>query len=133
MGNVNDYKDGVVGGPDDMANEIILTRDDPGNKFLSFLLVEGHTDRNFYRRFTNPYKCQITITYSKSTALQVVSILEQEAFPGILAIVDADFDILEGKLPDSSNVLFTDAHDLETMLMKSPALERVLIEFGSSE
>ncbi len=133
MGNVSDYKDGVVGGPDDIANEIMLTRDDPGNRFLAFLLVEGHTDRNFYKTFINKSKCQITITYSKSTALQIVSILEQEMFPGILAVVDADFDILEGKLPSSSNVLFTDAHDLETMLMKSPALERVLIEFGSEE
>lgn len=133
MGNVSDYKDGELGGPDDIANEIILTRNDPGKELLSFLLVEGHTDRNFYRTFTDVNKCQIFIAYSKSTALQVVSILENEAFPGILAIVDADFDVLEGKFPDSGNVLLTDAHDLETMIMKSPALERVLVEFGSEK
>lgn len=55
-----------------------------------------------------------------------MSILEKDAFLGVLAIVDADFDILESKLPESKNVLFTDAHDLETMIMKSFALEKVL-------
>lgn len=133
MGNGRDYKDRELRGPGGIANKIISTRDYPGNQFRSFLLVEGDTDRNFYRTFTDTNKCQITIVYSKSTALQVVSILEKEALPGILAIVDADFDILEGKLPESRNVLFTDAHDLETMIMKSFALERVLIEFGSEE
>jgi len=48
-----------------------------------------------------------------------------------LAIVDADFDILEGSVPLSPNLLFTDTHDLETMLLKSPALEKVLSEHGS--
>ena len=133
MGKNSNYKDGELDGPDDIANEIILTRDYPGNAFLSFLLVEGHTDRNFYRTFIDTKKCQVTIAYSKSTALQVLSILEKEAFPGILTIVDADFDILEDKFPDSRNVLFTDTHDLEAMIMKSPALEKVLIEFGSEE
>ena len=133
MGNVRDYKDGELSGPDDIANEIILTRDDPSKQFLSFLIVEGDTDRNFYKRLTDTNKCQITIAYSKFTALGVLSILEKEAIPGILVIIDADFDILEGKSPHSPNALFTDTHDLETMIMKSPALEKVLGEFGSEK
>jgi Protein of unknown function (DUF4435) len=133
MGNLRDYKDRELRGPSGIANKIISTRCYPGNQFRSFLLVEGDTDRNFYRTFTDIKNCQVTIAYNKATALQVVSILEKEAFSGILAIVDAGFDILEDKLPDSRNVLFTDTHDLETMIMKSPALEKVLIEFGSEE
>ena len=53
MGNVSNYKDGQWDGPNDIANEIILTRNAPGNELISFLLVEGHTDKSFYRRFTN--------------------------------------------------------------------------------
>ena len=41
------------------------------------------------------------------------------------------FDILEGTVPLSQNLLFTDTHDLETMLLNSPALEKVLSEHGS--
>ncbi len=133
MGNNSDYKEGELSGPDEIANEIILIRDDPRKEHLSFLIVEGDTDRNFYKRLTNTNKCQITIAYSKSTALRVLSVLEKEALPGILVIVDADFDILEGKSPHSPNVLFTDTHDLETMIIKSPALEQVLDEFGSEK
>src|SRR5215468_7650264 len=101
MGSSKDYENRELRGPSGIANKIISTRRYPGNQYRSFLFVEGDTDRNFYRRFTDSNKCQITIAYSKSTALQVVSILEKETFPGILAIVDADFDILEGKFPDS--------------------------------
>jgi hypothetical protein len=101
---MEDDRDGVLGVPDDIANEIILTRDNPDKEFLSFLLVEGHTDGNFCQNFTDIKKCQIVIAYSKSTAIQVLSILEKEAVPGILAIVDADFDMLEGKSPHSPNL-----------------------------
>jgi hypothetical protein len=36
-------------------------------------------------------------------------------------------------LPTSPNLLFTDTHDLETMILHSPALEQVLLEFASEE
>ena len=83
----------------------------------------------FYTQFG--MASNITITYTKSIALAVLSILEQIDFPGILVIVDTDFDALEGKGFSSPNVLYTDTHDPETMLIKSPALEKVLGEFGS--
>jgi len=35
---------------------------------------------------------------------------------------------LEGAAPHSGNLIFTDTHDLETMLLASPALDRVLSE-----
>jgi len=135
MGNISNYEDGELGGPDDIANEIILTRDDPSKQFLSFLLVEGDTDSKFYKnkKLVDTNKCQITVADGKSTALEVLAILEKVGIPGILVIVDADFNILEGKSPHSPNLLFTDTHDLETMLIKSPALENVLGEFGSEK
>ncbi len=133
MGNFSDYKNRELRGPDGIANKIISTRRYPGKEFLSFLIVEGNTDGIFYERLVNKNKCHVTPANNKSTALQVLSILEKDAFPGILVIVDADFDMLEGKSPHSPNVLFTDTHDLETMIMKSPALEKVLGEFGSEK
>lgn len=133
MGDYSEYRYRSLRSPDSIANKIILTRQYPGKELLSFLIVEGDTDRNFYKTFVDNDKCEITIAYSKRAAVQVLSILEKEEFPGALVIVDADFDILEGKFPPSRNVLFTDTHDLETMLMRSPAFEKVLGEFGSEE
>ncbi len=129
----SEYAYGNMRSPDGIANSIILTRQHPGYEFLSFLIVEGDTDRTFYKTFVDKDKCQINSVGNKSTALQVLSILENEEIPGVLVIVDADFDVLDGKLLASQNVLLTDTHDLETMIIKSPALEKVLGELGSEE
>jgi hypothetical protein len=131
MGGYSEYRNREIRGPDSIANAIILNRQYPGNEFLSFLVVEGDTDRRFYKTFVDERKCNITVAFSKLTALVVLSILEQNNIPGILVIVDADFDVLEGKALSSPNVLFTDNHDLETMIVVSPALEKLLGEFGS--
>jgi len=133
MGDYSEYRHRGLRSPDGIANRIILTRQYPGNEFLSFLIVEGEDDWNFYKTFVDKHKCQISSAYGKSIAIQVLSILEKDKFPGVLLIVDADFDILEGKFPSNRNMLFTDTHDLETMIIRSPALEKVLGEFGSEE
>lgn len=103
----------------------------------AFLLVEGSSDKSFYARFFNPGTCAlITLSgrpSSKFRVIEVLTILEAANFPGIVAIVDADFDRLEKCVPTSPNLLFTDTHDLETMLLQSPALDKVMSEYGSTE
>lgn len=131
MGGYREYSKREIRGPDGVANAIILKRQYPGNEFLSFLMVEGETDKKLYKTFVNENRCNITVAYTKSIALAALSILEQNGFPGILVIIDTDFDALENKVLSNPNVLYTDTHDLETMLIKSPALEKVLGEFGS--
>ena len=131
MGDYSEYKD--MRSPDAIATSIIFTRRHPGNKFLSFLIVEGSTDDIFFKMFTDTNKCRIRIAGNKAAAIQVLSILEKENLPGVLAIVDADFDFLEGKSLSSPNLILTDTHDLETMIIKSPALEKVLNAYGSED
>lgn len=135
MGDYEDYRQREKGDrdPHAIANKIIFTHNYPGNESYSFLLVEGETDRTFYMNLIDQSKCQIVSTSNKSMVIQVLSILEEMHFLGVLAIVDADFDVLEDKLPASPNMCYTDTHDLETMLIQSPALEKVLGEFGSAE
>ncbi|MFM7438848.1 MAG: DUF4435 domain-containing protein, partial [Snowella sp.] len=94
----------------------------------TFLLVEGSTDKVFYERFVNKNECEV-ITNSipgKQRVIQVLNILENSEFKGILAIVDADFDHLEFSLYNTPNLLRTDTHDLETMLLQSSAFDKVL-------
>lgn len=115
----------------DIANEIRMTR----SQFTgSFLIVEGETaDLRVYGRLVYPESCQIVPAHGKENAMGSLEILENEGFAGILAIVDADFWRLEGMEPSSVNIFMTDTHDLETMILKSPALEKLLDEFGASE
>ncbi|MGK7905278.1 MAG: DUF4435 domain-containing protein [Hormoscilla sp.] len=116
------------------ANKIRFLRSTfPG----TFLLVEGSSDKIFYQRFVDKDACQLVCVSGKpSSKLRIISvlkILEKSSFQGVLAIVDADFDRLETSIYNSPNLLRTDSHDLETMLLNSPALDKVIAEFGSQE
>jgi Protein of unknown function (DUF4435) len=62
-----------------------------------------------------------------------LAILEQRGFQGVLAIVDADFDRLVPPTYQSLNLLLTDAHDLETMLIQSPALEKCSLSLAQKK
>jgi hypothetical protein len=92
----------------------------------SFLLVEGDTDSRFYINLIDQTTCRIQIGYGRNNVIKAIEILEQMKVPGIVAIIDADFAVL-GPFTSTNNSLYlTDTHDLETMLVKSPALEKVL-------
>ncbi|ABA20568.1 conserved hypothetical protein [Trichormus variabilis ATCC 29413] len=116
------------------ANKIRLLR---STYTGTFLLVEGGSDKIFYERFTDKLTCQVhTVSgkpSSKQRVIAVLKILEQSDFPGVLAIVDADFERLTTFSYSSPNLIRTDTHDLETMLIKSPALDKLIAEFGSEE
>lgn len=99
----------------------------------AFLIVEGDTDARFYRQIIDGAACQIVIAHNRHNAVHALAILEKDSFAGVLAIVDADFSVLEGQTPGSPNLLLTDGHDLEAMLIRSPALEKLLGEFGSAD
>jgi hypothetical protein len=103
----------------------------------TFLLVEGSSDKIFYERFIGKAACEVvTVSGKPSSKLRVIAvldILEKSSFQGILAIVDADFDRLEASFHHSPNLLRTDTHDLETMLLNSSALDKVIAEFSSEE
>ena len=118
--------------PDRIANKIRLLRTQSQYRG-SFLIVEGDTDARLWKNLVDSTKCRVENAYNKKNAVTVLNILEQGNFAGVLAVVDADFDILEGSVSLSQNLLFTDTHDLETMLLKSPALDKVLLEHGSED
>lgn len=119
---------------DRVANQIRLRRSTYSG---TFLLVEGSSDKIFYERFVDKLGCELVITAgkpsSKQRAIAILEILEKSNFQGVLAIVDADFDRLQNTQHISPNLFLTDTHDLETMLIQSLALEKVVCEFGSEE
>lgn len=116
--------------PEREANSIRQQR----STFLgAFLLVEGRSDKIFYERFVDKLRCEVKSFAGKIAAIQILGILEKSDFSGVLAIVDADFDRLEGSPHNSPNLLRTDTHDLETMLIKSLALDKIISTFGTEE
>jgi hypothetical protein len=95
----------------------------------AILLVEGDDDAKLFTEFVDKH-CRIQIGHGKPKVETALTILNTEHFAGVLAIVDADFEFLDGKTPSTSNLIWTDLHDIEMMLIRSNALERVLREYG---
>ncbi|VXD17768.1 conserved hypothetical protein [Planktothrix serta PCC 8927] len=120
--------------PDRHANAIRLRRSTFSG---TFLLVEGRTDQTFYERFIDKKNCELMSISGKPSSklliIDVLGILEKDNFDGILAIVDADFDHLETSPHTNPNLIRTDTHDLETMLINSKAFDKVIREFGSED
>jgi len=99
----------------------------------SFLIVEGDKDARFFRNYISSAHCRIEPAMGKDNAIGALQILEQDSFAGVLTIVDADFHLLEGKLLNNPNLIYTDHHDLEVTLVNSQALDKLLTEYGSAE
>ena len=95
----------------------------------AFLIVEGATDAVIYSRIVDYDTCRIEIAHDRDRVLRAIAILNEGGTLGVLGIVDADFDRVTGQSPDIPNVLLTDLHDVECMMLNSPAFDRVLEEF----
>ncbi len=96
----------------------------------SFMLVEGKQDSRFWGPRVRKDACQLVIADGKNNTLRAIARLDELGIQGVLGIADADLDHVQGSSPSSPNLLLTDTSDLETMLVRSHALERVLAECG---
>ena len=99
----------------------------------SLLIVEGATDKRTFRSLTDENACRIVISHGKENALTAMQVLEGDQFEGVLAIVDADFNRPENTQLSSPNILLTDLHDIECMMIASPAFAKVVGEFADPE
>jgi 5S rRNA maturation endonuclease (ribonuclease M5) len=111
-----------------IANEIRMKR----SLFLGvFTIVEGPTDSRIYKYLFSKTQCKTVVSHGKEKAVEALKILQKESFQGVIVILDSDFSRVEKQLLDNKDVFYTDTHDIETMILKSPALSRVLEEHGS--
>lgn len=98
-----------------------------------FLIVEGRDDRLFFRHFVDCTACSITVAEGKQNVADIISILEADQFSGMIGVVDADLDHIEGHQSFSDNLIVLETVDLEALLIQSSALDRILVELGSRE
>ncbi len=96
------------------------------------LLVESGSDYAFWRARVHA-RCEVRDLGGRERALEEAARAREERDDNVIAILDADFDRIEGRLAELSNVFWTDHHDLEVMLILSPALGKVLAERGARE
>jgi hypothetical protein len=116
--------------PEIIANELRMLKTQHSG---SFLLVEGTSDRKFFSPYVDANNCKVIITEGKEKSLATIAILNASGFQGALAVVDTDYDQLMNNLALPPNAVRTDTHDIETMLLASPALDKLMTELGSVE
>ena len=116
-----------------IANKIRQLRQDKSYRYKSFLIVEGITDKKLFSGFIVKEKCEIIDARGRENAERILEILNRDSFIGVIAIVDSDFRHLENITPHHDNLFFTDTHDMETMILKSPAFEKLLTHFISED
>jgi hypothetical protein len=99
----------------------------------SILLVEGSTDKRIFQDIVDENNCDIVYAVYKDKLISALSILEKSGEKGILGIVDADYWHVNQISPAkySSNLLATDTHDIDTMILESSALDKMLREYAT--
>ena len=117
---------GITRSSGDIVAEVEMSRT---NFAGSFLLVEGASDSKFFRRYVGGDFTELVICSGKLPAVEAIDALNSRNFAGAVAVVDDDFDAVIG-VPAAVNLLKTDTHDLETLVLSSSALEYVLREKG---
>lgn len=113
---------------DFIANEIRMIR--RRKLKCCYLIVEGESDFKLFKRFIKENNCEVKFVNGKENVIQAIDSLNKTKTEGVLGIVDSDFDKIIDKIKlNTHNLLTTDTHDIETMIIKSKALEDFLDEY----
>lgn len=115
--------------PGEVAAEVIMLRLIHPE---SFFLVEGDSDSLFWQRFKHE-TCELINAGSKASVSGAIEILDRREFRGALGLVDADLDRLEEVSRTSSNLVTSEVHDLECLLLRSRAFDGLLVEMADQE
>lgn len=125
-------RDSLAQNPAIAANMVVTARRNKKMAQETFVFVEGAGDRNAYYTFAGD-STSIIVAGCRANVEQCVRLAEAQRANGVFGIEDADCDRALGKPKSSSRVCVTDGHDLEAMMMRSPALEKVLRELGDHD
>lgn len=82
------------------------------------LVVEGADDKEVYEKVMDAASVCIYVDCNCDKHLVILKALNSRYGNRLLAIKDADFDRLDGTLPQYSNMVLTDTHDMEGMIVE---------------
>lgn len=108
-----------------IAGELVCERDYTWDK-TCFLLVEGKDDKKVYSKFVSEASCKIITCNGRPYVKEVIKCLKRSKWRSnrYLGIIDSDFDVFRSRsIPHDPNLVPTDGHDLEVMILKTQALE----------
>lgn len=98
-----------------------------------FLIVEGTSDECFFENILDCKKCKVLNLNGKTNCLDFIREQNKNRKKGYLAIVDADFELITHISSREENVILTDFHDIEMVILKSkPNMRRIYSELTSN-
>jgi hypothetical protein len=123
----------LVGSLDDIGRAAAKMENNDGDDQVKVtLFVEGFDDQKFWYDQVDKTKCTVEQSGGKKHVIVNVEKFSEEKKVA-LGIVDDDFDSLEGKTLDLPNLIATETHDLECLLLHSKAFDKVLKKYGNEE
>lgn len=91
-----------------------------------YLIVEGKKDYKLYNKFICNENIKIRQAFGKEKVKEVIKILDERNFEKKFAILDLDFDRINGTKENNDNIFKTDCHDSEVMILSTRALENTI-------
>ncbi len=101
-------------------------------------VLEGDTDIRLFRSLMDEDNVKIEAAVGKSRVSEIVCDLSSdpsdvEYSRRLFGICDADFMHITGDTTECENVFVTDTHDIETMILNSPAVRSLISEYAPNE
>lgn len=96
----------------------------------AFLILEGSTDIKRFQPFVDEKKCSIINGYGRLNAIGAIKLLYEDGFPGVVAVVDADFDRVTRTLEEHEGLIYSETHDFDLDWARPRVVARYLAEVG---
>lgn len=94
-----------------------------------YLIVEGESDEHFFENILDCQVCKVVNLEGKDHVIEYIEQQNRARKKGYLGIVDADFEHITGVTSTQDNIILTDTHDLEMLMLSSrPNMRRVYSE-----
>jgi len=116
-------------------NEIRMLLKHPSYRGKIIAVLEGDTDIRLFRSLMDEHCVKIESAIGKNNVGTIVCDLarESDCLHRIFGICDADFSRIIGDAIPCEQVFLTDAHDVEIMMLASPAVNNLIAEYGINE
>jgi len=116
-------------GEEDWMSTMLMAMRNGMNSNRILVVVEGITDISFF----NTHRLDDRILYDspesgKSEVIRAVSTLRSAGNDAVYGVCDADFDTLSNV--SHEGIYFTDAHDLEMMLIEGGVVDKFIMHFA---
>ncbi|WP_029873962.1 DUF4435 domain-containing protein [Rhizobium leguminosarum] len=99
----------------------------------SFLMVEGKTDIDRLAEFIDADNCSLVNCWGRRKLLQAFRLMTGRRRRGVVALVDADFDRIRGRMRQDPQIIYSVNHDFDLDWLAERCLTKYLLQVGDAE